>query len=234
VVLCFEKNKAVYHKYERFEDLCAEVADRIDQGNVVGWFQGRMEFGPRALGNRSILGDARNVDMQKKLNLKIKYREGFRPFAPAVLFENTKEFFDLPVPSPYMLLIADVIRERRKELPGNYQDLDLWEKLYYIRSDVPAVTHLDFSARVQTVHKETNPRFWQLINTFKARNGFGVVVNTSFNVRGEPMVCTPEDAYRCFMRTEMDYLAVNDFLLKKTDQPDWENREKWMEKFKPD
>ncbi len=133
-----------------------------------------------------------------------------------------------------MLLIADVNEGRRKRLPDNYQDLDLWDKLYYIRSDVPAITHLDFSARVQTVHKETNPRFWQLINAFKDKTGYGVIVNTSFNVRGEPIVCTPEDAYKCFMRTEMDYLAINDFLLKKTDQPDWENREKWMEIFKPD
>jgi len=124
--------------------------------------------------------------------------------------------------------------KRRKTLPDNFQELDLWEKLFYLRSDIPAVTHLDFSARVQTVHRETNPRFWQLINTFKERTGYGVIVNTSFNVRGEPIVCTPEDAYKCFMRTEMDYLVVNDFLLKKTDQPDWENREKWMEKFKAD
>jgi carbamoyltransferase len=233
-VLCFKKNKAVCSKFERFDDLCNDVADRINQGNVVGWFQGRMEFGPRALGNRSILGDARNAEMQKKLNLKIKYREGFRPFAPAVLSENSKDFFDLPVASPYMLLIADVIEKRRKKLPDNYQDLDLWEKLYYVRSDIPAVTHLDFSARIQTVHRETNPRFWQLINTFKEKTGYGVIVNTSFNVRGEPMVCKPEDAYKCFMRTEMDYLVVNDFMLKKTDQPDWENREKWMEKFKAD
>jgi carbamoyltransferase len=234
ILLSFRKHKAVYRKFERFDELCMDIADLIDQGNVIGWFQGRMEFGPRALGNRSILGDARNIDMQKKLNLKIKYREGFRPFAPAVLAENTEEFFDLPVASPYMLLIADVKKERRKKLPDNYQDLDLWQKLYYVRSDVPAITHLDFSARIQTVHKDTNPRFWQLINTFKATTGYGVIVNTSFNVRGEPMVCTPEDAYRCFMRTEMDYLVVNDFLLRKTDQPDWENREKWMEKFKPD
>jgi carbamoyltransferase len=234
VMICFKKNKAVYSKLDGFDDLCMNVAGLIDQGNVVGWFQGRMEFGPRALGNRSILGDARNVDMQKKLNLKIKYREGFRPFAPSVLIENSLEFFDLPVASPYMLLIADVQKVRRKKLPDNYQDMDLWQKLYTIRSDVPAITHLDFSARVQTVDKETNPRFWKLINAFKARTGFGVIVNTSFNIRGEPMVCTPDDAYKCFMRTEMDYLVVDNFVLKKTDQPDWENREKWMEKFKPD
>jgi carbamoyltransferase len=210
------------------------VADLLDKGNVVGWFQGRMEFGPRALGNRSILGDARNKEMQKKLNLKIKYREGFRPFAPSVLFESAQDFFDLPVASPYMLLIADVKKERRKCLPENYNELGLWEKLYHERSDVQSITHLDYSARVQTVHQETNPRYWQLINTFKEKTGYGLVVNTSFNVRGEPVVCTPEDAYKCFMRTEMDYLVVNNFLLKKTDQPDWENREKWMVKFKMD
>jgi hypothetical protein len=181
---------------------------------------------------RSILGDARNREMQKKLNLKIKYREGFRPFAPSVLIESSQDFFDLPVASPYMLLIADVNKERRNTLPDNYSELDLWEKLYFERSDVQSITHLDFSARIQTVHKETNPRYWQLINTFKEKTGYGIVVNTSFNVRGEPMVCTTEDAYKCFMRTEMDYLVVNNFFLKKTEQPDWENREKWMVKFK--
>ncbi len=233
-ILSFKKHKAAYRKVDDFKDLCSEVADLLDKGNVVGWFQGRMEFGPRALGNRSILGDARNAEMQRKLNLKIKYREGFRPFAPSVLIESANDFFDLPVSSPYMLLIADVQEERRKKLPDNYQDLDLWEKLYFERSDVQSITHLDFSARIQTVHKETNPRYWQLINTFKEKTGYGVVVNTSFNVRGEPIVCTPEDAYKCFMRTEMDYLVVNDFILKKTDQPDWENRDKWIVKFKMD
>lgn len=230
----FKKHKAVYKQITIFRDLCRQVADLLDDGNVVGWFQGRMEFGPRALGNRSILGDARNTEMQKKLNLKIKYREGFRPFAPSVLIESSKEFFDLSVGSPYMLLIADVIEERRKKLPENYHDMDLWEKLYYLRSDVQSITHLDFSARIQTVHKETNPRYWELINTFKEKTGYGIVVNTSFNVRGEPIVCTPEDAYKCFMRTEMDYLVVNDFLLRKTEQPDWANREKWIVKFKMD
>jgi carbamoyltransferase len=233
-VLSFRKYKAVYSKYEDFDSLCRDVASFIDDGQVVGWFQGRMEYGPRALGNRSILGDARNVDMQKKLNLKIKYRESFRPFAPSVLFESSRDFFDLEVASPYMLLIGYVNGERRRELPENYHDMDLWDRLYYQRSDVQAITHLDFSARVQTVHRETNPRYWQLIDTFRQRTGFGVIVNTSFNVRGEPIVCTPEDAYRCFMRTEMDYLVVNDFLLKKTDQPDWENRERWMEQFEMD
>jgi len=233
-IIAFKKNKAIYNKIDNFSDLCSTAADLIDKGNVVGWFQGRMEYGPRALGNRSILGDARNVEMQKKLNLKIKYREGFRPFAPSVLIESSKDFFNLHVASPYMLLIADVNEERRKKLPDNYKDLDLWGKLYFQRSDVQSITHLDFSARIQTVHKETNPRYWQLINTFKEKTGYGIVVNTSFNVRGEPIVCTPEDAYKCFMRTEMDYLVVNDFILKKTDQPDWENRDKWIVKFKMD
>lgn len=233
-VISFKKHKAVYHYIDSFDELCSEVSDLMDNGNVVGWFQGRMEFGPRALGNRSILGDARNKEMQKKLNLKIKYREGFRPFAPSVLIESSMDFFDLPVSSPYMLLIADVNKERRNTLPDNYNELDLWEKLYFERSDVQSITHLDFSARIQTVHKDTNPRYWQLINTFKEKTGYGIVVNTSFNVRGEPIVCTPEDAYKCFMRTEMDYLVVNNFFLKKTEQTDWENREKWMVKFKLD
>ena len=232
--LAFRKYKAVYGKIENFDELCAEVVSMLDRGQVVGWFQGRMEFGPRALGNRSILGDARNTEMQKKLNLKIKYREGFRPFAPSVLYEESEKFFDLPVASPYMLLIGDVREDRRGKLPENYHDLDLWEKLYFRRSDVQSITHLDFSARIQTVHKETNPRYWHLIDTFRQKTGYGIVVNTSFNVRGEPIVCTPDDAYRCFMRTEMDALVVNNFLLLKTDQPDAANREKWMDMFKPD
>jgi carbamoyltransferase len=233
-VTAFKRHKAVYQLVASYDDLCREIAELIDQGHVVGWFQGRMEFGPRALGNRSILADPRNTEMQRKLNLKIKYREGFRPFAPSVLFEDKHDFFDLPTASPYMLLIAEVKKERRKPLPDNYNELDLWEKLYYERSDVQSITHLDFSARVQTVHKETNDRFWRLINAFKEKTGYGILVNTSFNVRGEPIVCTPEDAYKCFMHTEMDYLVVNNFLLKKMDQPDWENREKWTVQFKKD
>ena len=234
VVLSFKKYKASYEWIEDFDELCNIIADLLDKGDVIGWFQGRMEYGPRALGNRSILGDARNIEMQKKLNLKIKYREGFRPFAPSVLIEDSKSFFDLQSPSPYMLLVADVLESRRKKLPSNYHELDLWEKLYYERSDVQSITHLDFSARIQTVHKETNPKYWKLINAFKNKTGYGIIVNTSFNIRGEPIVCTPEDAYKCFMRTEMDYLVVNNFLLRKTDQPHWENREAWMEKFKLD
>jgi carbamoyltransferase len=233
-IIAFRKHKAVYSRVNSFDELCNKVADLIDKGRVIGWFQGRMEFGPRALGNRSILGDARNKDMQKKLNLRIKQREGFRPFAPSVLIESSKEFFNLTVPSPYMLLIAYLNKERRIQLPDNYFEFDLWDRLYYQRSDIPAVTHLDFSARIQTVHKETNPRYWQLINTFKEITGYGVVVNTSFNVRGEPIVCTPEDAYRCFMRTEIDYLVVNNFLLDKIQQPDWEDKSKWLENFQLD
>ena len=201
---------------------------------MVGWFQGRMEFGPRALGNRSILGDARNPEMQKKLNLKIKYREGFRPFAPSVLAEDAREYFDLQADSPYMLVVAPVKESRRLKLPDDYNDLPLWERLYHQRSDLQSITHLDFSARVQSVYKETNPRYHALIQEFKNQTSYGLVVNTSFNVRGEPIVCTPYDAFRCFMSTEMDYLVIGDFVYTKTEQEDWENKEKWMVKFKMD
>jgi carbamoyltransferase len=233
-IIAFKKHDAVFEKINSFQILCDQVAELIDKGFVVGWFQGRMEFGPRALGNRSILGDPRNKEMQKKMNLKIKYREGFRPFAPSVLLECSNEYFDLSKESPYMLLIANVKKNRINTLPDNYHDLDLWEKLYFQRSDVPSITHLDFSARVQTVNKNTNPKYWQLINAFREKTGYGLLVNTSFNVRGEPIVCSPEDAYKCFMRTEMDCLVVNDFFLMKTDQPDWKNREKWMVPFSLD
>jgi len=226
--------KAVSDHYEEFSELARFVAARIAEGQVVGWFQGRMEFGPRALGNRSILGDARNPGMQKKLNLKIKYREGFRPFAPSVLNETCAEFFELDRPSPYMLVVAPVKEEKRRPLPDDYYERSLWERLYHERSDVQSITHLDFSARIQTVHRETNPRYWALIREFQAQTGYGLVVNTSFNVRGEPIVCTPHDAYRCFMSTEMDYLVIGDYVYQKTEQPDWENKEKWRVKFKMD
>lgn len=226
--------KAVYKKYDDLSELTRDIASKIADGNVVGWFQGKMEFGPRALGNRSILGDARNSEMQKKLNLKIKYREGFRPFAPSVLAEDASEYFDLNIDSPYMLLTALVNEKRRNKLPDNYHTLPFWDKLYYKRSDVPSITHLDFSARIQTVHKETNARFWQLIRDFKELTGCGLVVNTSFNVRGEPIVCTPDDAYRCFMFTEMDYLVINDFVYRKTEQPDRQNKNKWITEFTSD
>lgn len=234
IELMSRRVKAVYSKYTNFDALAEFIATKIVQGNVIGWFQGKMEFGPRALGNRSILADPRNTDMQKKLNLKIKYREGFRPFAPSVLMEDAEEFFDLDAPSPYMLLVAFVKEQRREKLPEHYHGLPLLEKLYCRRSDVPAVTHLDFSARIQTVDKKVNPRYWALINTFKNQTGYGLLINTSFNVRGEPVVCTPDDAYRCFMATEMDYLVINDFVYCKTEQPDWRNKKKWMVKFKKD
>ncbi|MDC3105270.1 carbamoyltransferase [bacterium] len=229
-----KKTKAVYENYSSFDNLSKDIAKEISEGKVVGWFQGRMEFGPRALGNRSILGDARKPEMQKKLNLKIKYREGFRPFAPSVLAEDSKQLFDLDVDSPYMLLVAPIHDSIKKKLPENYYDLPLWERLYTERSTLQSITHLDFSARVQTVHKRTNIRYWQLINAFKEITDYGIVVNTSFNVRGEPIVCSPYDAYRCFMSTEMDYLVINNFVYNKTNQIDWENREKWRVKFKMD
>ena len=234
IQLMNRKVKANFKEYANFSDLTKFAADKLAKGDVVGWFQGKMEFGPRALGNRSILGDARNPEMQKKLNLKIKYREGFRPFAPSVLAEKTSEFFDLDADSPYMLMVAPVTRSRRKKLPENYYDLPFFERLYTERSDLQSITHLDFSARVQSVHKETNPRYWELIKAFEKQTGYGLVVNTSFNVRGEPIVCTPYDAYRCFMSTEMDHLVINDVVYIKTEQPDWENREKWRVKFKMD
>jgi len=217
--------------FENFDDLYKEVVDRLVKGRVVGWFQGRMEFGPRALGNRSILGDPRCSDMQKKLNLKIKYREGFRPFAPSVLAEECHHYFNLKSPSPYMLLVAPVKEERRNSLPPGYHSLPLYERLYHLRSDIPAVTHIDYSARIQTVHKETNQRYWGLIQAFKERTGYGLIVNTSFNVRGEPIVCTPDDAYRCFMRTEMDDLVVENFLLEKEKQLVWREEGNWKEKY---
>lgn len=231
IELMNRKVKAVYKKHNNFKELSTFVASMLSEGNIVGYFQGKMEFGPRALGNRSILGDARNPNMQKRLNLKIKYREGFRPFAPSVLNEDKNLYFDLDSSSPYMLLVAPVIDERRKELPADFFKLSLWERLYYSRSDIQAVTHLDFSARVQTVHKEINARYWELLKEFKNQTDYGLLINTSFNVRGEPIVCFPQDAYRCFMSTDMDYLVINDFVYCKKEQPNWEDKEKWMVKF---
>lgn len=229
-----KKYKANYVKYDDFDNLTGKVADVLNEGNVAGWFQGRMEFGPRALGNRSIIGDPRNHEMQKKLNLKIKFREGFRPFAPSVLIEDCAEYFDLDCQSPYMLLVAPVVAKRQKKVPENYFEIPMMERLYIQRSDVQSITHVDFSARIQTVHKETNEKYWKLINKFKEKTGYGVIVNTSFNVRGEPIVCTPEDAYRCFMRTDMDYLIVGNFVFDKKMQPLWNEKSDWKEEFKLD
>ncbi len=225
---------AKYKKFDDFSELCDKTADLLNNDTVIGWFQGRMEFGPRALGNRSILGDPRCPEMQKKLNLKIKYREGFRPFAPSVLEEDISTFFDIDTISPYMLLVAPVLESRRTKLPEKYEELPLYERLYFLRSDVPSITHIDFSARIQSVSRETNPKYWQLINTFKQKTGYGIVVNTSFNVRGEPIVCSPDDAYRCFMRTEMDYLVMGNYLFDKKEQPNWDKADNWKEEFKLD
>lgn len=215
-------------------ELLPRLAEILDQGKVVGWFQGRMEFGPRALGGRSILGDPRNSDMQSVMNLKIKYRESFRPFAPSVLAERVSDYFELDRESPYMLIVAPVREEIKTRVAGNEKEKFGIEKLKIIRSELPAVTHVDYTARIQTVHKETNPRYHALLSRFHERTGCGALINTSFNVRGEPIVCTPEDAYRCFMRTEMDYLAIENFLLDKQDQPCREKDESWKTEFELD
>jgi carbamoyltransferase len=225
---------APYKYYDSFDELVSVAAEFIAGGHVVGWFQGRMEYGPRALGNRSILGDARSPDMQKKLNLKIKYREGFRPFAPSVLEEDIPEYFDLDRPSPYMLLVAPVKEGRRNSLPEGYESMAMFDRLYHLRSDIPAITHIDYSARIQSVSRQSNEKFWKLINEFKRQTGYGVIVNTSFNVRGEPIVCTPTDAYRCFMRTEMDYLIMDNFLFNKKEQKEFKEEGDWRKVYQLD
>ncbi len=227
IELAIKKHKASYKKYDSFDELTEDVAGYLAEGNVIGWHQGRMEFGPRALGNRSIIGDARNSEMQKKLNLKIKYRESFRPFAPSVLASDCEEYFEHKGNSPYMLLVHPVKESRRIPYPAGYEKFGLKEKLYHNRSDIPSITHIDYSARIQTVHKETNERYWKLIQAFKEKTGYGLIVNTSFNVRGEPIVCTPEDSYKCLMRTEMDFLVVGNYVFNKKDQPAWKEGAEW-------
>jgi carbamoyltransferase len=216
------------------EGMAEAVAKAIDDGKVVGWFQGRMEFGPRALGGRSIIGDPRSARMQSVMNLKIKNRESFRPFAPAVLAERVSEYFELDRPSPYLMLVVPVREELRKALTPEQETLFGIEKLKVIRSELPAITHVDYSARVQTVHEDTNPKFYRLLRAFERRTGCGVLVNTSFNVRGEPIVCTPGEAYRCFMRTEMDCLVIENFLLEKSTQPPWRESADWRETLEAD
>lgn len=211
------KNNISYRLFNEFEQLSLEVANLINNGKVIGWFQGRMEFGPRALGNRSIIGDARNPEMQKKMNLKIKYRESFRPFAPSILEEDLALYCEYPVQSPYMLMVMPIVQNRRNAIPENISKSDMYARLYHLRSDIPAITHIDYSARVQTVNKETNYRYWKLISDFKKITGYGIIINTSFNVRGEPIVCTPDDALRCFMNSEIDYLVLNDYLISKAE-----------------
>jgi carbamoyltransferase len=222
--------------YVRLGDaaLLDRVADELAAGKVIGWFQGRMEFGPRALGGRSIIGDARSTKMQSVMNLKIKYRESFRPFAPSVLRERVADYFDMDCDSPYMLLVAPVLERRRT--PVSVESQNLWgiDLLNVPRSDVPAITHIDYSARIQTVHEATNPRYYGLIKAFEAKTGCGVIVNTSFNVRGEPIVGSPADAYRCFMRTEMDLLVLENCVLEKAQQKPLANDTDWRKEFELD
>jgi carbamoyltransferase len=222
--------------YEHLDDdaLFERLAELLAGENVVGWHNGRMEFGPRALGGRSIIGDPRSRKMQSVMNLKIKYRESFRPFAPSVLSDDVSRYFVHDRPSPYMLIVAPVQESIRIPMSEEQQKLFGIEKLHVPRSELPAITHVDYSARIQTVHAETNPRYHGLLEAFRNKTGCSVLVNTSFNVRGEPIVCTPEDAYRCFMRTEMDYLVIDNLLLAKPDQPEWAGDDSWKDEFELD
>lgn len=220
-------NKIPFKKVST-KELTSLTASYIKKENVVGWFQGRMEFGPRALGNRSILGDPRSPAMQKNMNLKIKFRESFRPFAPAILDTQVNKYFDLDHESPYMLLVAPVKKTHRKKITKEASGLD---RLSVIRSDIPAVTHVDYSARIQTISKETNPLFYELVAEFYKQTKCPLVINTSFNVRGEPIVCTPEDAYRCFMRTNIDYLILGNYILDKKKQPKLNDDTDWKKEF---
>lgn len=213
---CLDSHQAVYHTFEGRTQLNQQTAEWLANEKVVGWMQGRMEFGPRALGNRSILGDARSPKMQSLINRKIKFRESFRPFAPIVLKEKAGEFFDLKGhDSPYMLLVADLLENRRKKVSQNLRGL---ERLHAERSDLPAITHVDHSARIQTVEETRNPELYRLLKAFESLTSCPVLINTSFNVRGEPIVCTPNDAFRCFMNTEMDYLVIGNFWMSKAEQ----------------
>jgi carbamoyltransferase len=230
----FLKKKNIPHSKITEKELPGKVADLINGQKVIGWFQGRMEFGPRALGNRSIIGDARSAKMQEIMNLKIKFRESFRPFAPSVLKEKASGYFDIDRESPYMLLVAPVRKEIRREISPDEQKLTGIEKLLAVRSSIPAVTHVDYSVRLQTVSREDNPLFHALIEKFNEKYGCPVIINTSFNVRGEPIVCTPEDAYLCFMRTNMDYLVMGNFLLEKQEQKPLEKDINWLREFELD
>ncbi len=230
-ILGFINQKEISYKKLETNDIPKIVADLIEQEKVIGWFQGRMEFGPRALGSRSIIGDARSPKMQAQMNIKIKFREGFRPFAPSVLAEKLSDYFDINSSSPYMLLVADVKKERQKEMNESERELFGIDKLNVLRSDIPAVTHIDYSARIQTVHENTNKLYYDLIKKFDEDYGCAVIINTSFNVRGEPIVCTPEDAYKCFMRTDMDYLIMGDFLLDKREQKELIEDKDWRKEF---
>ncbi|MBN1688165.1 MAG: carbamoyltransferase [Candidatus Omnitrophica bacterium] len=233
-VKSFLDKKGVPYVELKDEEVPEKIADLIAAENVIGWFQGKMEFGPRALGNRSIIGDARSPKMQEIMNLKIKFRESFRPFAPTVLYEKTKEYFDIDCESPYMQLVADVQGGRRKQLTDEEEKRFGLAKLNTIRSDIPAVTHVDFSARLQTIKEEDNPRYYKMIKIFNDKYGCPVIINTSFNVRGEPIVCSPEHAYLCFMRTNMDYLIMGRYLLEKTEQKPLDKDIDWLKEFELD
>ncbi len=229
-----EEHHLPFERIDHSDALCDKVAEYLTQEKIVGWFQGRMEFGPRALGNRSIIGDARSPNMQKKMNIKIKFREGFRPFAPSVLAEKASEWFELDRESPYMLLVADVKKEKQKPMTDAEEKLWGIDKLNVLRSEIPAVTHVDYSARIQTVNKNDNRLYYDLINAFYKKTGCPVVVNTSFNVRGEPIVATPLDAYKCFMRTDIDVLVAGRFILHKQNQPAYHDDIHWKEVYELD
>ncbi|GDX36639.1 carbamoyltransferase [Alphaproteobacteria bacterium] len=226
---------AKYFYFENFDEYCQKLVEYLTQDKVIGWHQGRMEFGPRALGARSIIGDARSKNMQSIMNLKIKYRESFRPFAPAILRERVTDYFEIDdVDSPYMLMVAQVKKSLQKEMTKEQQQLFGIDKLNIERSQIPAVTHVDYSARIQTVSANTNPRFHQLLKAFEAKTNCPVLINTSFNVRGEPIVCSPQDSYFCFMRTQMDVLAIENFILLKSDQPKFQDDQDWQKTFELD
>lgn len=228
-----EKNN-IKHEYLDDDSLIIKMGEILAEEKIIGVLHGRMEFGPRALGNRSIIGDARSKKMQSTMNLKIKFRESFRPFAPSVLEEKVSDYFELDRPSPYMLLVADVKKERQLKMSDEEEKLFGIDKLNVLRSDIPAITHIDYSARVQSVNKHTNPFYHKVIDEFDKKYGCGVIVNTSFNVRGEPIVCKPEDAFMCFMRTDMDYLVLGNYLLNKTDQKELKNDIDWKKEFELD
>jgi carbamoyltransferase len=227
------ENNIVFHELKT-DEIPKKIANLIADEKVIGWFQGRMEFGPRALGSRSILGDARSPKMQETMNLKIKFRESFRPFAPSIIKEKVGEYFEIDRPSPYMLLVADIKDDKKREMTEEEEKLFGIDKLNVVRSEVPAITHVDYSARIQTVHKDTNPLYHEVISKFEQDHGCPVIINTSFNVRGEPIVCSPKDAYVCFMRTNMDYLVLGNFLLDKKEQEPLKEDTDWQKEFELD
>jgi carbamoyltransferase len=233
-ILAFLNKKEIPFSKLETEAIPKTISDLIAQEKVIGWFQGRMEFGPRALGARSIIGDARSPKMQAQMNLKIKFRESFRPFAPSVLADKVSDYFEMKTESPYMLLVADVKKERRMQMTDEENKLFGIEKLNVLRSDIPAITHIDYSARIQTVHERTNKLYYDVIKKLDENYGCGVIINTSFNVRGEPIVCTPEDAFRCFMRTQIDYLVMGSYLLDKKDQKELKEVKDWQKEFQLD